>query len=84
MNKISRRKFLQGTAIIGTSSLLLGNINFTKYSIKNDFDLIIKNGTIIDGLGSKSFKADLGIISDRILEIGDLKNASAAKIIDAN
>ena len=84
MNKISRRKFLQGTAIIGTSSLLLGNLNFTKYSIKNDFDLIIKNGTIIDGLGNKSFKADLGIISDRILEIDDLKNASAAKIIDAN
>lgn len=46
-------------------------------------DILIKNGTIIDGSGKKSFQADIGIEKGLITEIGNLKNASAAKIIDA-
>ncbi len=47
------------------------------------FDLIIKNGTIFDGTGSDAYKADLGIIGDKIAKIGDLAGESAKRTIDA-
>jgi N-acyl-D-amino-acid deacylase len=47
------------------------------------FDVIIKNGHILDGAGNPWFAADLGIRGDRIAAIGDLRSAQAAKIIDA-
>ncbi len=46
-------------------------------------DLIIRNGTIIDGTGSQGFRADLAIDGDRITAIGDLSAAQAAREIDA-
>ena len=33
------------------------------------FDLIVKNGTVIDGTGNDHFKADLGIKNGLIVEI---------------
>jgi N-acyl-D-amino-acid deacylase len=50
---------------------------------KNMYDIIIKNGTIIDGTGKKMFVSDLGIREEEIKEIGDLRNEKADKIIDA-
>jgi N-acyl-D-amino-acid deacylase len=47
------------------------------------FDLIIKNGTIIDGTGKKRFRADIGIKKDRIKVIDNIKGAHAWKTIDA-
>ena len=52
-------------------------------NINNKYDLIIKNGTIIDGTGKKSYKADIGIIDGKIAKIGVL-NKDALKIVDAN
>ena len=49
---------------------------------KNKYDLIIRNGTIIDGTGEKSYKADIGIIDDKIHEIGFI-NEDAYKELDA-
>jgi len=46
-------------------------------------DLIIKNGTIIDGTGKEKYKADLGIQGDKITLIGDLQNKKAERVIDA-
>ena len=47
------------------------------------FDILILNGTLIDGTGSKAVKKDLGIINDKIDAIGNLQNSSAKMIIDA-
>ncbi len=47
------------------------------------FDIIIRNGTIIDGTGSPRFKADLAIKGSRIEKIGILKNEVAKKEINA-
>jgi N-acyl-D-amino-acid deacylase len=47
------------------------------------FDVIIKNGHILDGTGSPWYAADIGIRADRITAIGNLSDARAAKIIDA-
>ncbi len=47
------------------------------------YDLIIENGTVIDGTGAARIKADVGISGDRIVSVGDLSTASASARIDA-
>jgi dihydroorotase/N-acyl-D-amino-acid deacylase len=51
---------------------------------QNNFDLLIINGTLIDGSGSVRYKSDIGIINDRIVKIGDLSKTKASKVINAN
>ena len=48
-----------------------------------DLDIVIRNGSIIDGTGAPAFTADIGIAADRIGRIGDLSAASATLAIDA-
>src|ERR1044071_2185361 len=47
------------------------------------FDVIIKNGTIIDGTKAARFQADLGLQGDRIEAIGQLSTAEARQTIEA-
>ncbi|WP_297795403.1 amidohydrolase family protein [uncultured Eudoraea sp.] len=47
------------------------------------YDLIIRNGTIMDGSGDSSYKGDIAINSDTIVALGDLKKAVGAQEIDA-
>ena len=48
------------------------------------FNLIIKNGTVIDGTGAEGIVADVGIEKDKITAIGKLgKNTKAENTIDA-
>ena len=47
-----------------------------------EYDLLIKNGQIIDGTGKPSFLSDIGIKDGIIKKIGKI-NESAKKIIDA-
>lgn len=47
------------------------------------FDVIIKNGTVIDGSGSPMYRADIGIRDDKIAKIGDLRNEKSAIEVDA-
>ena len=46
------------------------------------FDIILKNGKIIDGTGNPWFYGDVGIVKDKIISIGDLSKSKADKIID--
>jgi N-acyl-D-amino-acid deacylase len=48
-----------------------------------EFDLLIRNGTIVDGSGSRSFKADVGISDSRIAHIGPKSSADAKVVLDA-
>ena len=48
-----------------------------------EFDTIIKNGTVYDGTGSEAQHVDLAIRGDRIAGVGDYKNAKAKTVIDA-
>ena len=41
------------------------------------YDLIVRGGTIYDGSGGASYQADIGIIGDKIVKIGCLKEAEA-------
>tara|TARA_B100000768_G_C11110861_1_gene303185 strand:+ start:389 stop:679 length:291 start_codon:yes stop_codon:yes gene_type:complete len=47
------------------------------------FDVLIKNGQIMDGSGNPSYKGDIGINADTIAAIGTLKNATGKLEIDA-
>ena len=47
------------------------------------YDLIIRNGRIVDGSGRPAFNADVAIKDDRIARIGDLRGARANRVINA-
>lgn len=48
------------------------------------FDVLIKGGTVVDGTGERSFRADVAIDGDRIAAIGDLSGAEAGTTVDAS
>jgi len=48
------------------------------------FDLVVKNGMIIDGTGAPRFRDDLGIKDGRIAKIGRIAAHEAARVIDAD
>ena len=47
------------------------------------FDILIRNGRVLDGSGNPWRRADVGIRGDRIAAIGRLATATAATVIDA-
>lgn len=52
-------------------------------SFAQSYDIIIRNGKIIDGTGNSWFYADIAIKDGKIVSIGKLPNATAKKTIDA-
>jgi N-acyl-D-amino-acid deacylase len=48
------------------------------------FDVIIRNGLVVDGTGSPGRVTNLGIRGARIVEVGGLAGATAARTIDAS
>ena len=55
----------------------------TVFSAAPAYDLIIKNGRVVDGSGRHGFKADVAIKGNRIARIGNLRGAKAKREIDA-
>jgi N-acyl-D-aspartate/D-glutamate deacylase len=51
-------------------------------SCQQQYDIVIKGGTIIDGSGNIGMGTDIGIIGDRIIKVGAI-DGKAKKIIDA-
>ena len=47
------------------------------------YDLLVKNGTVIDGSGSPGYRADVGVVDGKIAAIGRI-NESAKRTIDAD
>lgn len=79
---MKRRTFLSSTGA-GISGLVLGCGPSMSVSVRNQFNLIIKNGTVIDGTGTNGIPADIGVRDGMIRAIGTLETASADRIIDA-
>lgn len=48
------------------------------------YDLILKNGLIVDGTGDQAYAGDIAIIGNRIVKIGSLKESQAIETIDAS
>ncbi len=53
-------------------------------SAPSEYDLIIRNGHILDGTGNPWYAADVAIAGDRIAAIGNLREAHAKREIDAS
>ncbi|MER3426818.1 MAG: dihydroorotase [Pyrinomonas sp.] len=62
-------------------SLALGDAAAQKP--RTAYDIIIRQGRVVDGTGRASFIADVAIQGDRIVRIGQLRGARAAREIDA-
>ena len=52
-------------------------------SAQTPVDLLIRNGTVVDGTGGAARVADVGIRGDRIVFVGSSANVTAARTIDA-
>lgn len=85
MTKISRRHFLQKSSkalallSAGSCGLFLKGCQSTK-----DFDLLIKNGYVFDGLGNEPIQVDIGIRGTFIQKIGKIHSSKGKTVIDAN
>jgi N-acyl-D-amino-acid deacylase len=74
---------LNKTVALSIIAMLIASLGFSSSSQTPEFDLLIKNGQIIDGSGARGYQGDLAIKGDRIVKIGNLHNATATRIIDA-
>src|ERR1700759_3004931 len=48
-----------------------------------DYDIIIKDGTIVDGTRTPRYVSDIAIKDGKITQIGGLKGKTAARVLDA-
>ena len=44
------------------------------------YDLVIRNGTIVDGSGLDGFRADVGVIGDRIATVGRIRERGTTEV----
>lgn len=54
-----------------------------RHATTQQFDVLIRSGTVYDGTGAAGRRADVGIRGDRIAAVGNLTGASATTIVDA-
>ncbi|MXX56967.1 MAG: amidohydrolase family protein, partial [Gemmatimonadetes bacterium] len=52
-------------------------------AVAQDYDIIIRNGRVLDGTGNDWFNADIAINGDEIVRIGRMPDATARRVIDA-
>jgi len=48
-----------------------------------NYDVLFRNGRVLDGTGNPWFRADVGIVDGRIAGVGRLETATARRVIDA-
>jgi len=63
--------------------LLTSSLPFASKAAPPEYDIIIRNGRVVDGTGRSAFSADVAIKGDRVASIGNLRGAQAKRTIDA-
>ncbi|MDT4896925.1 MAG: N-acyl-D-amino-acid deacylase [Acidobacteriota bacterium] len=71
------------SSLLSIAALLSSVVPHGEAEAPPQYDLLIKNGRLIDGTGRRSYVADLGVKGDRIARIGKLSKARAHRVIDA-
>ena len=65
------------------AALVTGFLALVGAQTAQRFDLLIRNGRVMDGTGNPWFPADIGVLNGRVAAIGKLDGAAAARVIDA-
>ena len=75
-------------ALSRLASLLLAILSVTSFASSSHaeepaYDLLIRNGTIVDGSGNPWFRGDVAVRGDRIVAVGRVPKGTAKREIDA-
>ena|SRR5947209_4296375 len=71
------------SSLLSISALFSSTLLHSEPTPPPQYDILIKNGRVVDGTGRAGFVADVAIKGDRIARIGKLGNARARRVIDA-
>lgn len=84
---LTRREFIKTSSILTIAAGTVGGTSSVIAKIgQPSFDILIRNGMILDGTGRAEFPADIGIKSGKIIAIenhGVISNESSLRIINA-
>ncbi len=78
----TRREFLRSSLVAGAATALAPLTACVSSRGSGPLDLLLRSGTIVDGTGRPGFVADIGLRGDRIVAIGQLADATAARVLD--
>ncbi len=68
---------------VGLAFSGLANLVLAEQADAQQYDLVIRNGRIVDGSGNPWFRGDIGIKDGRITRIGYIDSSALSKVIDA-
>ena len=71
-------RILRGVLVLSVCLLPVG------LSAQEPFDLVIRNGRVLDGTGTPWYLADIAIRGDRIVAVGRVGDAPARRVVDAD
>jgi N-acyl-D-amino-acid deacylase len=58
-------------------------LNLGPMAMSDEYDVLIRNGTLYDGSGAAPLQADIAIRGDKIVAVGRLNAAQAKRVVDA-
>ena len=64
-------------------SFVLSSLVALSFGCEREYDLVLRNGIVIDGSGAKPFRADVAINDGRIVRVGEGQRWNAVRSIDA-
>ncbi len=79
IRRFSRRDFVKSSSVALGAVVIPGS----RIRMTQEFDLVIRNGTILDGTGGPAWHGDLGVIGDSIAAIGSISPERGARVLDA-
>jgi len=74
---------LSRRTLLGVLSVLFLVFAPLTLSAQQSFDILIRDGRVLDGTGNDWFHADVGVVGDEIVAVGDLQGAEARRVIEA-
>ncbi|HEV2905411.1 MAG TPA: hypothetical protein VGW32_10195, partial [Pyrinomonadaceae bacterium] len=77
------QKLIALTIVLALSFTAIAQGQPRAKSHPQQFDVIIKGGTVYDGTGRPPRRVDVGIKGDRIAAVGNLSRATATTVVDA-
>jgi len=82
--RITRRRFLESAGrVVAAASLGGGGLVLQGCSSRQDFDLVVKGGLVLDGLGNPAAPADIGISGRLIKAVGKIPASRGRAVIEA-